>query len=658
METHATTLLRYKRRMRAHLLLVVALAICACKKDKKSEPGAAPNAPASTADQDALWALAPDKAFVGVVVSPSALARVEAGVVEVNKLFAVAPELAPFKAKIDEALEEVLGTTNPSLAAAGMTSSKGLAVFAVEGIEKPIMILPVGDRDKFLAVAKGQKGTDGDTIKRATCKTVKNVYACARSPELFDRLGKGSLAEQLKLAGARGDIEYAASIPGSPISFGGVAQLARGSVVLRAGVKGVPAEMKKLLANVKPRVDGDKTAGFAVLNIAPYLAAFRDKVPPLPIAPGVTADALVKSVDGPLTMTIENGATVFDLRVPLNDGATAQKLVEQCDQLPPAQQLGATVKDGACHVPVPQLQMELDAWVDGKTLRIGKKGAQGGGPAAPLSPVAKELANGEWLVAMFGRGTMFGQTQMQLPMPPGALPPEAMMGLRAVAMLSELGFGVRVDGEVVRVLATVRTVWSNPADVVAKLVAIDPADILQGKAGAQGKAVADAFPQSAFAGDFKTGISGLMIPTAMVGILAAVAIPAYVNYMTKSKQTEASLMLNRLGKNLKVAFITNGAFPKGTVGPTPAKSCCESQGRCLPDAAAWADPVWQALDFQIDDPHMFRYAYSSQDGKTFVAKAIGDLDCDGKDVEYVMSGSIDDAGNPVLDVVPPQPGDD
>ena len=658
METHATTLLRYKRRMRAHLLLVVALAICACKKDKKSEPGAAPKAPTSTAAQDALWALAPDKAFVGVVVSPAALASLEAGAVEVNKLFAVAPELAPFKAKIDEALEEVLGTTNPSLAAAGMTSSKGLAVFAVDGVEKPIMILPVGDRDKFLAVVKGQKGTDGDTIKRATCKTVKNVYACARSPELFDRLGKGSLAEQLKLAGARGDIEYAAAIPGSPITFGGVAQLARGSVVLRAGVKGVPAEMKQFLANVKPRTEGDKTAGFAVLNVAPYLSAFKAKIPPMPIAPGVTADALVKSVEGPLTMTIDNGATVFDLRLPLNDGATAQKLVEQCDQLPPAKMLGATIKDGACHVPVPQLQMELDVWVDGKTLRVGKKGAQGGGPAAPLSPVAKELANGEWLVAMFGRGTMFGQTQLQLPMPPGALPPEAMMGIRAIAMLNELGFGVRVDGDVVRIVATVRTVWSNPADVVAKLVAIDPADILQGKAGAQGKAVADAFPQSPFAGDFKTGINGLMIPTSMIGVLAAVAIPAYLDYMKKGKQSEATLQLRKLGKHLDVAFVTNGAFPKGTVGPTPAKSCCETQGKCAPDPAAWADPVWQALDFQIDDPHLYRYAYSSQDGKTFVAKAIGDLDCDGTEAEYVMSGSIDASGNPVLNVVAPQPGDD
>ena len=645
--------------MRAnHLFVVVALACGACKKDKTQAPPS-PSAPTSTADQDALWALAPDRPLAGFVISPAALARLEAGALEVNKVFAVAPDLAPFKAKIEEALEDVLGTTNPSLAAAGLTSQKGFALFAAEGSNKPVVILPVGDRDKFLAVMKGTKGADGvDTIKKATCKTVKNVYACAKDSELLDRLGKGNLSEALKLAGARGDIEYAGAIPGTPVTVGVVGQLGRGSIVVRGAVKGLPPEAKQFLANVKPRVDGDKTAGFAVLNFAQAIGPFKDKVPPMPVAPGVTADALVKSLEGPLTMTIENGATMFDVRLPLNDGAVMQKLVEQCDKLPPAQQLGATVKDGVCHAAIPQMQLELDAWVDGKTLRIGKKGAASTGASSPLSPVAKELANGEWTLAMFGRGTMFGPTAMTLPLPPSALPPEAMLGLRAFAMLSELGFGVRVDGDVVRGIATIRTVWSNPDDVVAKLVAIDPKDVIAGKSGAQGKAIADAAPQSPFAADYKTGMSGLMMPASMIGVLAAVAIPAYMDYMKKGKRSEAQLQLNKLAKNLKVAYVTNAEFPKGTVGPSPAKSCCEGPNHKCDDQTAWVDPVWQSLDFMVTEPHMYRYSYTSTDGKTFVAKASGDLDCDGKEAEYVMSGTVDDTGNPSTVLVEPQPGDD
>lgn len=644
--------------MRAHLPLALTLAICGCKKDKDQRAAEPAAAPVSTAELDALWALAPDRAFAGVVVSPAGLARLEGGAGAIDRLFAAAPDLAPFKAQLDEGLQEVLGTTTASLAAAGLTAKKGFALFVAEGDrdEEPLVIVPVGDRDKFLAVVKGQKGADADTIKRATCKPVKDVYACVRSPEMFARIGKGDLSAVRGLAGARGDIEIAAAIPKTPISFAGAVQLARGSAVVRGAVKGAPQEMRELLANVAPRTDGDRTAGFAVVNVAPLLGLLKGKVPPAPIVPGVDAAALVNSIEGPLTMTIDNGAAVFDVRLPLTDGAPATQLLAQCDQLPPVQQLGATVKDGACHVPVPQLQIELDAWVDGKTLRVGKRGAQGEAPAAPRSAVAKELASGKWMVALFGRGTMFGEAQMQLPVPPGPLPPQAMLGIRALAMLNELGLGVRVDGELVRVLATVRTVWSNPDDVVAKLVAIPPADILQGKAGAQGKAIANAAPGSPFAADFKTGISGLMIPAATLGMLAAVAVPAYLDYMKKSKTSEAKLMLNRLGKNLRVAVNTEGGFPKGSVGPTPATSCCETGGRCAP--GGFADPLWQGLEFSVDEPHRYRYAYTSEDGETFVAKAIGDLDCDGHEIEYVMTGSMDESGNVSMVVTEPAPGDD
>ena len=44
----------------------------------------------------------------------------------------------------------------------------------------------------------------------------------------------------------------------------------------------------------------------------------------------------------------------------------------------------------------------------------------------------------------------------------------------------------------------------------------------------------------------------LMIVVAIIGILAAVAIPAFMDYMKKSKKTEASLQLNKIAKNSKV----------------------------------------------------------------------------------------------------------
>src|SRR4051812_49832216 len=62
----------------------------------------------------------------------------------------------------------------------------------------------------------------------------------------------------------------------------------------------------------------------------------------------------------------------------------------------------------------------------------------------------------------------------------------------------------------------------------------------------------------------------LMIVVAIIGILAAVAIPAFMDYMKKSKSTEASLNLNKIGKNLKTYFDANQSFVStaGAQGPS------------------------------------------------------------------------------------------
>ncbi|MBL0216443.1 MAG: type II secretion system protein [Myxococcales bacterium] len=76
----------------------------------------------------------------------------------------------------------------------------------------------------------------------------------------------------------------------------------------------------------------------------------------------------------------------------------------------------------------------------------------------------------------------------------------------------------------------------------------------------------------------------LMIVVAIIGILAAVAIPAFMDYMKKSKSTEASLNLNKVGKNLKAYFDANQAFVAG-IGAgakaprcTPGNNCCGGVG--------------------------------------------------------------------------------
>ncbi len=638
------------------LVTLVTLLGAACGKDKPPT-SAMPSSHASTEAQDALWKLAPDGATVGVVVSPTAVAAIENGWLAVKKLFATAPELAAIAAGLDAELTKTFGSSNVTLADVGMARGMGAALFMLPGGEQ-LVIAPVVDRDKFLAITKGTKGADADTFGAFTCKTVQDVYACAKPRDLLARIGKAPMAEAIRLAGARGDIEMAAVVnetSPTPIRVAAVGQLARGTLVLRGAAQGVPAKLtSKLVSSGKLAADASRTAGFAILKVGPVLADIP--VPALPVVPGVTFADLAATIRDPQTTTIAPGTLAWDMRIPLSDPAPAQTFVTQCTAHPGLARSGATVTNGVCHVPLAPLATTLDVSVEANGLHMSTKDGAANATTIAPSPVASELLAGEWAFAMYGRGTAAGSTHL----PATAFEQErdvVGMYLRSMMLLNELGVGVRADGDTIRFLVSVRTVWSNPDDVVAKLVAIPLEDIFQGKASAAAKQIADASPASPFATDYKVGFGGLLVPTSTIGMVAAVAIPAFMDYMKKSKKSEASIQLTALEKRLRAAAAADNALPKGKAPLTPATSCCGQPGNKCSDPAAWQHPVWQALDFSIDDPHLFRYSYES-DGTTFKATAVTDLDCDGIEIAYVLTGSVDADGHVTSQLTPPQPNTD
>jgi len=157
----------------------------------------------------------------------------------------------------------------------------------------------------------------------------------------------------------------------------------------------------------------------------------------------------------------------------------------------------------------------------------------------------------------------------------------------------------------------------------------------------------------------------LMIVVAIIGILAAVAIPAFMDYMKRSKKTEASLQLNKIGKNSKRIYSETASYStiSGAQLPTPtgAGGCCGGGGveanHCLAVPATFvADPGWAALDFQIDEDSLFSYKYDGT-ATTFVATATGDLDCDGTPIVYTLNGTAV-AGNPAVALTEPPPNSD
>ena len=147
----------------------------------------------------------------------------------------------------------------------------------------------------------------------------------------------------------------------------------------------------------------------------------------------------------------------------------------------------------------------------------------------------------------------------------------------------------------------------------------------------------------------------------LVGVVTIIACGAKEEadaYKAKSQATEAKLMLNRMSKNLKTHFVERETYPAGKAGPSPAEPCCKGAGAKCAVTSDWAkDPVWSAMDFELSEPHRFQYSYQS-DGKTVVATAVGDLDCDGTTITYKLDMAVGNAGEPTVTFTDGNPADD
>jgi len=618
-------------------LLVAIVMISGCHKDARTVT--------SPKEADALWALTPEGAQLGLVETPRGLAMLEHGWADLHAFVDKAQDLKPIADMMDAQLAALTGTADFKLADYGMTSEKGFAVFVVDAHSpKVVMVVPLADREKFLAKFGGTKGTDADTIKKATCKTVQSLYVCASNVELFDKLGKGKLRDKLD---ARGDIEIVVEdIPGMPMkSAAGVVQLERGAAVVRGTLVGIPPVFGKLGAPVKPVVDRDHAAGFAAINVAGMLG----EVPDVPLAGGVTSQPLAKSLAGPITLSVGAGPLAFDLRAPLTDTAPAQALIDHCNEIASI----LTTDKGVCHIAVPDEPITIDAWIADKTLHVGMQHP----PAAasvPVTTVGAELAEGAWNFVFWGRGSIFAAPPRALPGDAGANP-MFHVGMRAFAMINEMGFGVRVDGTTVHLEGNIRTAWANPDPVVARLTAFDPADVFAGK----GSAITTGLPSDApLAHDVAAGYGGLIVP-ALAGIMIASGVPAFFDGMKKTKSPVVEDDLHYIQAGLERELAANKKFPVGDRPLTPGEGCmCKGPTmHCTGDFEKdWNQGAWAVLRFMPTEPALYRFSYHS-DGKTAEVDAVGDMDCDGTMITYRLKMDAT-SGKPEARIEAPPPNTD
>ena len=129
----------------------------------------------------------------------------------------------------------------------------------------------------------------------------------------------------------------------------------------------------------------------------------------------------------------------------------------------------------------------------------------------------------------------------------------------------------------------------------------------------------------------------LMIVVAIIGILAAVAIPAFLEYMKSGKGSEADLALNRLAKSSKTYRVRTGGYHASSQALLPGTNACNQAGHMYPKgtmntavAALAAGNPFYDMEFDVEDAFRFDYDYTGDGaaGDTFTADAVGDTDCD------------------------------
>lgn len=154
----------------------------------------------------------------------------------------------------------------------------------------------------------------------------------------------------------------------------------------------------------------------------------------------------------------------------------------------------------------------------------------------------------------------------------------------------------------------------------------------------------------------------LMIVVAIIGILAAVAIPAFLKFIRKSKTSEAGINIKAIGDGSVSWFDAEHSNSSGdplakhfpnTLSPTgtgdtgaevPTTAPCQG-GTPLytKNSTRWEAEPWKSIKFGINKAHYFRYQYDPASVGTaanFTVWARANLDCDGTESTYSVRATV------------------
>ena len=122
----------------------------------------------------------------------------------------------------------------------------------------------------------------------------------------------------------------------------------------------------------------------------------------------------------------------------------------------------------------------------------------------------------------------------------------------------------------------------------------------------------------------------LMIVIAIIGILAAIAIPTFMSFTMRSKQGEAQLQMEALRERIRLYHTLKRGLPQTAALFPNVTACASAKGKIppQPESAWFADPGWRDIGFHINEESYFQYEWTQLSPTSGIAIAIGDLDCD------------------------------
>jgi len=674
------------------LVLSSALVVAACgqRHEAASDDGAKPDARLAKS----LWRFAPEDAVFGIVVADGALPSLLEALAEVERIVAAV-------SGGKEALEQLRarlgrrGTFDPfdrrAYAAIGIDVTRGAAVF-VNADEEPVVILSVTDRASFRDFVGGKVEKVGEReLDRlpdgAYCIDAEGRYLCAERVATLDaaiRVRRSPLAERyLALPATRhGDLELLATVDRVPNAANQLGRLrsivtdvrtasvavtvSGGRLAITGWLEGTVADSihKSLAPSVAP-ADGTGAATLALRLRVPQ-ELFAAQLPSaIPVAGHDLRKAFFDQWDGDLQLRIgaSESAPGFagSLTLGLTDsGAMAELMGPLCALAAAHPALKMKPSDGACTGTLDVKRLGWEAFATfvpalPLTARVGKRevevvlGAPAGSGLSARGPLSKALFAEPWSLAVWGRwGDPFASRRGLGPRldqdVKESLTPEQHLMVQAArilfAHLYETGLGLRASANGIEVVFELSTMAADPANVYRAYSDLVLASIPTGKSYADELALlAQSHPGTLLAEQATAVHTGA--PTLGLGLALGYSLSRsrLARFDKQSMAAEAPHNLERIGEAVRRYHADTGNLPPSTAMTPPVGECCQSGGKCVPRSGPWHGKGWTELLFELREPHYFSYQYQRR-GKSFVIRAVGDLDCDGEASTYSAKGRL------------------